>query len=92
MEVIGADGQPTTEFGHGFVNEVFAAASRKLMHRQVRVGAKEQAAMRTRIKIEVAGHSLGAALATLYVAKNAQDRQLRIKRVYTFASAVSRER
>ncbi len=86
MEVIGANGQPTDEFGHGFVNEVFAAASRKLAHRAARIGVEEQAAMRNRIKIEVTGHSLGSALATLYVAKNAHDRQLHISRVYTFAS------
>ncbi len=30
MEVIGLDGKPTDEFGHGFADEVFAATSRKL--------------------------------------------------------------
>jgi hypothetical protein len=86
MEVIGADGQPTDKFGHGFVNELRAAILGKLIRRAARIGAKEQAAVLDRVNVEVTGHSLGAALATLYVAANASDRQLRISRVYTFAS------
>jgi triacylglycerol lipase len=86
MEVIGLDGHPTNEFGHGFVHEVFAAISRKLMRRGARMTAKEQATTLNRINIEVTGHSLGSALATLYVAANATDVQLHISRVYTFAS------
>jgi predicted lipase len=42
--------------------------------------------VQNRISIEATGHSLGSALATLYVAKNASDKQLVISRIYTFAS------
>lgn len=86
MQVIGLDGKPTDEFGHGFVHEVFAATSRRLTHRGARTSAKEQATALSRINIEVTGHSLGSALATLYVAANARDVGLHISRVYTFAS------
>jgi triacylglycerol lipase len=88
MEVIGLDGHVTKEFGHGFAKEVAAAVTRRFLRRGARMGGAEQAAAKSRINIEVTGHSLGSALATLYVAKNASDRQLRIKRVYTFASPV----
>jgi predicted lipase len=86
MEVLDSKGHPTDEFGHGFVQEVAAAVSSKLMHRRSQIGPRDLANALSRINIEVTGHSLGAALATLYVAKNANDQQLRISRVYTFAS------
>ncbi len=84
MQVLDSDGNPTDEFGMGFVQQVAAAVTRKLVGG--RVGGAEQAAAQSLISIEVTGHSLGAALATLYVARNASDRQLHIARLYTFAS------
>ncbi|MEJ0050132.1 MAG: lipase family protein [Methylovirgula sp.] len=36
--------------------------------------------------VEVTGHSLGSALATLYVAKNANTADVHVPRIYTFAS------
>lgn len=38
------------------------------------------------ISVEVTGHSLGSALATLYVAKNANAKLVHVPRIYTFAS------
>lgn len=86
MEVIDAQGRPTDEFGRGFVHEVAAAIARRLMHRATRLEGRDRTIAMGRINIEVAGHSLGAALATLYVAANAGDVNLHIERVYTFAS------
>jgi triacylglycerol lipase len=86
MEVLDSNGNPTTEFGQGFVQQVAAAVTRKLLGDRVTKGGQEQLSAQGRVTMEVTGHSLGSALATLYVAKNASDQQLRISRVYTFAS------
>jgi hypothetical protein len=86
MTVTGLDGNPTDEYGTGFVQQVAAAATRKLLGVKVAQANTEHLQAQSQISIEVVGHSLGGALATLYVAKNASDKQLRVSRIYTFAS------
>lgn len=46
----------------------------------------QEATAPSKNSIEVTGHSLGSALATLYVAKNANADLLHVPRIYTFAS------
>jgi triacylglycerol lipase len=86
MEVIDSDGRPTDEFGGGFVREVSAAIARRYLHHPTRLRASDEAVAENRVSVEVTGHSLGSALATLYVAANAADANLRILKIYTFAS------
>lgn len=75
MRVVEADGTPTDHFGTGmeFTKQVATAIEKHASPEGIR-------------SIEVTGHSLGSALATLYVAKNAKLTDLRTARLYTFAS------
>lgn len=75
MRVIEADGTPTDQFGTGMD-----------FTKQVAVAIEKHAALETLRSIEVTGHSLGSALATLYVARNATATDIHADRLCTFAS------
>jgi triacylglycerol lipase len=79
--------QPTDIFGN-------ALAGPKPFEEQVAEAVQSHAAKVTKapappaqkISVEVTGHSLGSALATLYVAKNANAGLVQVPTLYTFAS------
>lgn len=85
MQVIGADGKPTTQYGSADFTEQVAATvknhtpSGKLLSETT----EDDPAV---FQIEVIGHSLGSALATLYVARNANSKKVQTPILYTFAS------
>jgi triacylglycerol lipase len=82
---------PTTMFGDtakavkSFTQQVADTVNKHAAAAPKAEGVPEATAPSTN-SIEVTGHSLGSALATLYVAKNANANLLHVSRIYTFAS------
>jgi GH25 family lysozyme M1 (1,4-beta-N-acetylmuramidase) len=93
MEVIerpleaGPPGAPQSMRPAGdFAQQVSALATRRAAARTLARGARSRAAPPASPSVEVTGHSLGAALATLYTMENAKTEQVPNPLICTFAS------